>query len=94
MAELPFGAYNAGWGSKRRQELADEMRKYLVVDANYEVADLWARIRHERKAVGREIAQGDAWIAATAQWLVCPVVTHNRRDFDGVTGLEVITEPD
>jgi predicted nucleic acid-binding protein len=35
---------------------------------------------------------GDAWIAATALEVGAPLVTHNRRHFEEVAGLVVISE--
>ena len=92
MAELLFGAYMANWGQERVEALRDEMRKYAVADFDAEMAERWAEIRAERRNAGHEISVADAWIAATALWLDCPIVTNNRRDFAGISGLQVITE--
>jgi predicted nucleic acid-binding protein len=34
----------------------------------------------------------DAWIAATALLYEVPLITHNRRDYEGVAGLVLISE--
>ena len=49
---------------------------------------------HEMPASVRElrIDPADAWIAATALALRCPLVTHNAADFAGVPHLTIITE--
>ena len=72
--------------------LRDEMRRYAVVPFHLDMAERFASLRAHRRSIGREIATADAWIAATALWLECPVVTHNRRDFDDIPGLDVISE--
>jgi predicted nucleic acid-binding protein len=41
---------------------------------------------------GRVIGTADAWIAATALLNNVPLVSHNRRDFEKVTGLKLISE--
>jgi predicted nucleic acid-binding protein len=41
---------------------------------------------------GLPIGVGDAWIAASALALSCPLVTPNAADFLGVPGLTVINE--
>ena len=92
VAELLFGAYMANWGQERVEALRDEMRKYAVADFDAEMAERWAEIRAERRSAGHEIPVADAWIAATALRLDCPIVTNNRRDFAGISGLQVITE--
>jgi len=38
------------------------------------------------------IQVADAWIAATALALDVPLVTHNAVDFEGIEGLEILTE--
>lgn len=68
------------------------MRRYAVVPFHLEMAEHWASLRAHRRTSGREIETADAWIAATALWLECPVVTHNRRDFDDIPGLDVMSE--
>ena len=68
------------------------MRLYRVVPFHLDMIELFARLRAHRRRIGHEIETGDAWIAATALWLACPVVTHNRRHFEDIPGLEVISE--
>ena len=57
-----------------------------------DMTERFAQLRSHRRSIGREIETADAWIAATALWLECPVVTHNRRDFQGIPDLKVISE--
>lgn len=91
VAELYQGALQAGWGERRRNRLRDEIGRYLAIPFNMEMVELWARIRSSRRAAGREVDAADAWVAATALWAQCPVVTHNQRDFEGIDGLSIIT---
>jgi tRNA(fMet)-specific endonuclease VapC len=48
---------------------------------------------HMADKAGTPMGVADAWIAATALALGCPLVTHNATDFQGVPGLPIITEP-
>ena len=91
VAELYQGTLQADWGERRRNQLREEIQRYVVIPFNMEMAEHWARLRSSRRAAGREVDAADAWIAATALWAQCPVITHNRRDFEGIAGLEVIT---
>ena len=91
VAELHQGALQAGWGERRRNRLRDEIGRYLVIPFNMEMVEHWARLRTSRRAAGREVDAADAWVAATALWARCPVVTHNQRDFKGIDGLSIIT---
>ena len=92
VAELLQGAYQRGWGEQRLGRLREEMRRYLVVPFDWEIVERFARLRAHRRSIGHEITTADAWIAATALWLECPVVTHNIRDFSDIPDLHVITE--
>ena len=92
VGELFFWAESGGWGQKRRAELEEILRNYVVVPYDHEIARSYARIAAERKRNGRPITLHDAWIAACAVRHDVPLVTHNAKDFVGITALEVITE--
>ena len=68
------------------------MRRYAVAPFHLEMVEHFARLRAHRRGIGREIETADAWIAAAALWLACPVLTHNSRDFVHIPGLDVISE--
>jgi predicted nucleic acid-binding protein len=53
---------------------------------------MWAAITTEASISGTPIAVGDAWIAATALLYDFDLVTHNRKDFEVVPGLRVVSE--
>ena len=80
------------WGERRLGQLQAELSKYVVVPFDWTMVELFARIRAQRRQIGRDIAVADAWIAATALSLDCPVVTHNVRDFADISELTVISE--
>ena len=88
------GAYQRNGGEPRVARLWAETRKYAIVPFDMGMVEHFARLRAARRRGGREIETADAWIAATALWAQCPVVTHNVGDFAGIDGLEVITESD
>lgn len=46
------------------------------------------------QAAGRRIEGADAWIAATARLYDASLVTHNRRDYLGVPGLNLVSHGD
>ena len=86
------GAYQRDWGEGRIARLRAEMQRYVIVPFDMGMVEHFARLRAARRRAGREIETADAWIAATALWAQCPIVTHNLGDFAGIEGLEVITE--
>ena len=92
IAELLQGAFQNNCGERRIGNLRDAIDGFAAVPFDMEMVEHFARLRAARRQAGREIDAADAWVAATALWARCPVVTHNRRDSSGIDGLEVVTE--
>ena len=89
--ELWFGAYNNHWGMRRTDELAELIQQYEVVWPDPDILQISAHIRSVRQAAGRRLEVADSWIAATALFLECPLVSHDG-DFDNIPGLQLIRE--
>jgi len=92
VGEMYFGAENRNWGNKKRSVLETTLRNFVVIPYDHEIARCYGRLVAERKHNGKPIALNDAWIAACAVRHVVPLVTHNAKDFMGITALDVITE--
>ena len=93
LEEVWFGAYSNQWGERRRQELAGYLQQFEVAFPNSQVADICARLRAERQSSGRKLRTADAWVAATALFLACPLATHDS-DFDSIPNLQLIKSPE
>ena len=89
LEELWFGAIKDGWGDRRRNQLRRNLDQYTVIWPNREMVDISAHLRSQREKVGRRLNTADAWVAATALLLHCPLATHNR-DFEDIPGLQII----
>jgi len=92
LEELWFGAVKNGWGSQRQSQLRQYLEQYEVVWATPELVNLSANLRNEREQAGCRLSTGDAWIAATALMLKCPLASHDR-DFEGIPDLQLIRDP-
>ena len=92
LAELYRWSLDRNWGIKKCDELQAHLLSYAIHPYNEVLCMVWARIVHARKKAGRPISPHDAWIAATAVQHAIPLVTHNRKDFQGIDGLTVISE--
>ena len=92
LEELWHGVYTGGWGHKRKNKLVGHIKQYTVIWSSAELVNICAQLRAERKADGRTLQSADAWIAATAILLQCPLASHDR-DFSGIPGLAVIQAP-
>jgi len=91
-AELERWTLLHNWGPRRRSELHLYLEKYVFAEVDEAICMRWAEIKVEAQRIGRPISVTDAWIAATAIAYTVPLVTHNRRDFESVPGLTVISE--
>jgi len=92
MAELYQWAYIRDWGKRKLAQLEERLRGYVVVPYDHDLCRQWARICAERQRSGKPISVQDAWVAATAVRHGCPLVTHNRQDFSGISGLVIVSE--
>ena len=92
LEELWFGAYKGGWGDQRKNGLRRDIDQYEVVWPSPDLAQISAHLRSEREQAGRRLNAADAWVAATALLLDCPLASHDR-DFVGIPNLEFIRAP-
>ena len=91
VAELFQWAAVRKWGVKRRAQLDQSLKNYLVIPVDIEMCHIWGALRADQQAAGHPIAPQDAWIAATALRHSLPLITHNAKDYQGIAALEVRT---
>lgn len=92
LAELQYGALRAGWGPARCQRLNDFLLQHVTVF--HETPDLckvWAELRVGVEEKGRHLPPSDGWIASTAVLLDVPLLSHNRRDYQAVDRLNLVS---
>ena len=90
--EVLFGAIRARWGDPRMNALRQNLSQYEVVSSSLELVEISANLRSERERAGRRLNTADAWIAATALMLECPLASHDD-DFAGIPDLRIIRAP-
>jgi tRNA(fMet)-specific endonuclease VapC len=91
VGEMYYGAEHAGWGEAKRKRLETELRNYIVVPYDHEIARCYGRLVAGRRRGGKPIDPNDAWIAACAARHSVPLITHNARHFEGISSLELIS---
>jgi len=91
VAELRMGAMSAGWGGHRRVLLERFVHGFELFYPDDDLCTVWARVRADARSAGRAISPQDAWIAATALALDAPLATNNRRDFENVRNLQLLS---
>jgi tRNA(fMet)-specific endonuclease VapC len=86
-AELEQWALLAKWSAKRVEWLRIFLRRVAIVPSSHDLVVKWAEAMVSARRGGRRIETADAWIAATALLYDAPLLTHNKSDYLGVTGL-------
>jgi tRNA(fMet)-specific endonuclease VapC len=90
LAEIERGMRLANWGAKKIDDMGGFLTaKFAVIHTNDAICRKWAEITSIKE---RPVAYADAWIAATAIVYRVPLITHNRKYFEGIAGLKVISE--
>jgi len=92
VGELYYGAERGNWGQTKRLQLETALKNYVVIPYDHEIAKQYGKVMVERQRLGRSITFNDAWIAACAIRHRTPLVTHNVKDFELISGLQMITE--
>jgi predicted nucleic acid-binding protein len=91
VAELRRWALASKWGPAKVAQLDRYLQRFAVVLVDLPLCEKWAEVMQAADKAGQPMGVADAWIAATALALSCPLVTHNAPDFQGVSALTVIT---
>jgi len=95
VGELYYGAEHRNWGEQRKKSLETQLRNFVVIPYDHEIARTYGKIQASLRKNGTMIGVNDTWIAACALRHGTPLVTHNHKHFVQVPDLEVITkQPD
>lgn len=92
VGELYYWASKHNWGPKSIVDMEGYLKNYIIVPFDYEVAKKYGEIQSALESQGTPVGTNDVWIAACARRHDIPLVTHNKKDFDNVPGLEIISE--
>ena len=90
LQESRYGASKRGWGVRRKRELDLYLSQYDVYWPDSDLTRISGDLRAEMELMGNRLSVADAWIAATALYLGCPLATHDR-DFFDIPNLRLIT---
>lgn len=91
VAQLYYGAYHRGWGSKQLTNLENHLKNYVVLPYDYELCIKWASVRYDTENSRLSIEHADCWIAACALRHDCALATNNGRHFKHIKGLALIS---
>ena len=91
-AELKLWMIKNNWGEKRKSNFAEFLKNYLVIYPEEKLCEVWAQVKSDAYKYGNPIETADAWVAAVALLFDVPLVTNNRRHFENVRNLKIISE--
>ena len=91
LGEVKAGARKAQWGEQKMVALEFSLSQLPIFDMNLQVVERYAECIAYLQGRGLPSAPLDVWIAATALAHGVALVTHNRRHFDPIPGLEVVS---
>lgn len=91
-AELRRWKLQNNWGDKKSAKFEEFLSDYGVIHSDEELCEIWAEIIRDAHKYGNPIETADAWVVAVALLFDVPLVTHNRRHFQNVKNLKIISE--
>lgn len=91
LAEIYKWPIERNFSRERRAALEQRVQSYLLLPFDDALARRWAEMSVETKRAGRGISDADGWIAATALRHNLALATHNRKHFEHVPGLNLIS---
>ena len=94
VAELLQGAQKSGWGARNIGKLEAAISTVTIIPYDLGVCRAYASLWNETNPDGsqRTFANNDRWIAACAIHHGIALVSHNRRHFQGISGLTLVSE--
>ena len=93
VGELFRGAVHARWGQRRIATLTSWLKDVPAIAGDPVVARRWGELTGSALRAGRPLPANDAWIAACCLVHDLVLATYNRRDFETIDELKLITTP-
>ncbi len=90
VGELYYGAEKKKWSSKTLSHLQEKLKAVVVVPYDEELCRTYGRVRNSLP-LGLVVAGNDLWIACCAIRHSIPLVTNNRKHFERIPGLNIIS---
>jgi len=92
VGELYAWGVKRNWGADRFAELERRIKAAVVVPYDLDLCRKFGHVKAELNKSGISVASNDLWIAACALRHSIPLATHNRKHFEKVPGLQLISE--
>lgn len=91
VGELYYGAEKKQWSAENRQNLEEKLKAVVIVPYDAELCRTFGRIKASLPK-GATVGTNDLWIASSAIRHAIPLVSNNRKHFEKIPGLRLISE--
>jgi predicted nucleic acid-binding protein len=80
------------WGASRFAELEHRVKTAVVVPYDLELCRKFGQLKSELMKKGISVSSNDLWIATCALRHSIPLVTHNKKHFELIPDLKIISK--
>jgi len=91
LGELYYGAEKKKWSGKTLRNLQERLKAVVIVPYDSQLCRTFGKVRASLP-VGVVVATNDLWIASCAIRHAIPLVSNNRKHFEKIPGLTLISE--
>jgi predicted nucleic acid-binding protein len=91
VGEIYFGADKKGWSSKTLSTFMERLKAVVVIPSDNDVCREYGKLKAKLREAGSVVADNDLWIAACALRHSIPLISNNRKHFEKITGLHLIS---
>lgn len=88
---VTYGEMAEGFSPEADGEFRDLMQPYRVVGLSEKTAWRYGQVSRRLRESGAPLGDNDLWIACTALEMDTELVTRDRRHFDRIPGLRLVT---
>jgi predicted nucleic acid-binding protein len=92
VGELLLWANIRNWGPTKVANLKASIERTGVIPYDEQLCQTYADLENKLRKAGKKVGDNDLWIAATAVRHSIPLISHNRKDYDNIPDLVLISE--
>jgi tRNA(fMet)-specific endonuclease VapC len=91
VGEIYFGAEKAKWGTAKLNNFLERLKAVVVVPYDIEICATYGKLKASLRGAGLIVGDNDLWIASCAIRHSIPLFSNNRRHFENISGLDLIS---
>ena len=91
VGEIYFGAGKKGWSSKTLGAFLERLKAVVVVPSDHDICREYGQLKADLQKAGIVVGDNDLWIAASALRHSIPLISNNRKHFERIPGLHLIS---